>query len=159
MNCPGGHHHKLMLLICSSSFLFQVTSIILLTFQGSVTKVYKGDSGSPNPTLLNPSRFISPQLSWSSAQLHGPVPSLGTWGHLSQDSLGKLVSPRESLTLQPQSQHHPRESLPGNPLHLVLVSKGTPRYSNIISLHEGSISRTTLASLREKTVPYLFFNS
>lgn len=73
---------------------------------------------SPNPTLLNPSRFISPELSWGSAQLHSSVPSLGTCGHLSQDSLGKLVSPRESLTLHTQSQHHPWESLPGNPLHL-----------------------------------------
>lgn len=117
------------------------------------------DSASPTLTLPNPSRFISPELSCGSAPLQGPVPSLGTWGHLSQDSLGKLVSSRESLTLQTQSQHHPRESLPGNPLHLVLVSKGTPRYSKIISLHEWSISLTTLASLREKTVTYLFFNS
>lgn len=47
VNCTGCHHHKLMLLICSSSFLFQVTSIILLTFQGSVTELYKAETAPP----------------------------------------------------------------------------------------------------------------
>ena len=78
--------------------------------------------------LLNPSTFsFSRTILGPPAQLHVPAPSLRHLRSLFRESFGKLISSRESLTLQTQNKHHPREKHSWRPTALC-----THLYSNTL---------------------------